>query len=291
MLSSILYNKDYSCYENRPCSEGEVNEELQKKVANVYNKLIEKSKVKEGEKFLRLAPQFPCKNRDHVNQLFEFSETLDLPPSIFDSNLLQSYTNCNCPNLIASYFSDNEIIETFNVIDYKREIGGFLSGLRTSYEQDKVVIPQTALRSCTAACSAMLIYDRKIQSGEQIKSQLEEEISSRDLGNDEDIVRDIKQEGYTPRLVKISSLKEAKDLIENNGNASFTIGVTDPVAGGHQIVCDCIILNKTEELEEEGVVIRDPYHGWKIKVSLEAFEERTNLKKGATVIQIQDEQE
>lgn len=124
-------------------------------------------------------------------------------------------------------------------------------------EDGTAVIQQQAMRGCTAAASAMLIYDL----GGKVDLV---ELRTTNLGMDEDMVRTIKRAGFTPILRVPESLDHLQQLIQEAGPA--IVSISDPEGGGHVIVVDAVT--------PDGVTFRDPYHGWKITVGRDALEKR-----------------
>lgn len=107
----------------------------------------------------------------------------------------------------------------------------------------------------------MLIKDRGKKTNLYI-------LQERNLGNDEDIKRDIRAAGFKPIIILLTSNSlEAlrKQLLKSR---SAIVSLEDPQAGSHSIVVD----EASEDLSR--VRLRDPYHGWEITVSAEAFQSR-----------------
>lgn len=96
---------------------------------------------------------------------------------------------------------------------------------------------------------------------------------------DEDIQQDIRKAGFKPMVTSLesNSLKTLRDQLLEYGSA--IVSIIDPQAGCHSIIVDEV----SKDLKQ--VRLRDPYHGWKITVSAEAFQSRW---KGQTVIQIEN---
>ena len=90
------------------------------------------------------------------------------------------------------------------------------------------------------------------------------ELTTRNIGYKKDQVRDIQNAGLSPIVSEGFNLKALKLLLQQNGPA--IIPIDDKELGGHVIVVD--------EITDEGVRLRDPYHGWEITVTLEAFNKR-----------------
>jgi len=149
-------------------------------------------------------------------------------------------------------FSDREIIENLPLIR-REEIG---SGIYASYtENEKAIIQQQATRGCTAATAAMLIMD----NGRTPNLRC---LKERNLGTDEDQLRDIQAAGLTGVINQANDLSQLRELIIRNGSAVVSVS---EALGAHVIVVDEV----SEDLSQ--IRLRDPYHGWEITVSQGAF--------------------
>ena len=134
-------------------------------------------------------------------------------------------------------------------------------------ENGKYVIQQQATRGCTAATAAMLIKDHG-RNPDAFK------LSRRNLGNTTNQMHDIRDAGLTPILTSVRPPKTLKSLLEQHGSA--IVKLVDENLGAHVVVVD--------EITDNGVRLRDPYHGWEITVTPEAFNKRFN---GGEAIQIE----
>lgn len=124
-------------------------------------------------------------------------------------------------------------------------------------DDNKAIIQQQATRGCTAAVAAMLIKD---QGGDVDIASLEE----RNLGTNEDIKEYIRTAGFEP--IDFGNSRDLQELRKNLlKNGSGIVSITDPEIGGHVIVVDEV------SADLQRVRLRDPYHGWKITVTSEAF--------------------
>lgn len=127
-------------------------------------------------------------------------------------------------------------------------------------QNSKIVIQQQAMRGCTAAVAAMLIYDAKKPI--DINS-----LQSTNLGNTKSITHLIEQSGLKPIVTELN-IKDSTDellsnlqaLIQNHGPAIVS---TDNDIGCHVIIVD--------EVNADSIHLRDPYHGWSIAVTPKAF--------------------
>ena len=173
-------------------------------------------------------------------------------------------------------FKDEEIIEYHPVLR-KESLGVYTN----SYEEEdvyvdftqneKAIIQQQATRGCIAATAAMLIKDQK-------KEFSFIELSTCNLGNDEDTKQYIRRAGLKPMVSQAVSLEDLKTQLSSYGSA--IVSISDPQAGGHSIVVDEV----SEDLQR--VRLRDPYHGWEITVSAAAFQLRWGSNQ--KIIQIEE---
>ncbi|PWU15185.1 MAG: hypothetical protein C5B45_03070 [Chlamydiae bacterium] len=107
-------------------------------------------------------------------------------------------------------------------------------------------------------------------------------LQERNLGNEEDIKQDIRSAGFNPIIISLASnsLEVLRKQLLKSGSA--IVSLMDPQAKGHSIVVDEV----SEDLSQ--IRLRDPYHGWEITVSAEAFQSRwTSLD--CKIIQIGNE--
>jgi hypothetical protein len=127
--------------------------------------------------------------------------------------------------------------------------------LEVRYSQHgKAIIQQQSIYSCTAASSAMLIFDKGgTPNWNLLKTRGE---SQANIERD-----DIEQAGYNPIETKVKTLKveSLRELILNNGSCIVNLP-------GHALVVDEV----SEDLLT--VRLRDPCHGWEITVNSAAFE-------------------
>lgn len=173
------------------------------------------------------------------------------------------------------FIPDEEIVKVYDFIPEKQKQvkEGECSVSIDFTINGKAVIQQQAKRGCTAAVSAMLIYDND-------KKFALEDLLSRNLGQNDTILYDIEKAGLEPteeRIENANPIVSLKQAIEKAGSAIIT--VTDESIGGHVIMVDHI------DLEKNIARIRDPYHGWEIDITLEALQKRFRPKEN--IIQIQ----
>lgn len=137
-------------------------------------------------------------------------------------------------------------------------------------ESNKPILLQQATRGCTAACVGMLVYEKNPTAFNQ---RIVSALSSTNLGNDNTMVASLKQSELTPLVTTTSDIEQMKSLISQHGSAIVSV---DSGNGGHVIMVDAIT--------EESVLIRDPYHGWEITITLKAFKNSNPSK----MIQVQE---
>lgn len=178
-----------------------------------------------------------------------------------------------------SVFNDEEILRVHRVIKkelFKERFNNYGRKEKVYIDftqNNKAIIQQQATRGCTAATAAMLIKD---QGGKPKFCELQ----GSNLGDDESIKQDIQNAGFKLMVTSLisNSLEDFREQLKNYGSA--IVSLEDPQAGGHSIVVDEV----SEDLQQ--VRLRDPYHGWEITVSAEAFQLRWS---GGNVIQIENE--
>lgn len=158
------------------------------------------------------------------------------------------------------FYKDSEILKLHPTIQ-KIDLGDNITADRT--DNGKIVILQQAKRGCTAAVAAMLIHD----AGKSVNLN---SLRNTNLGNTGSIKRWISEAGLIPKVTKLSLqdttsdelLNRLQKLIESRGPAIVSTGND---IGSHVIVVDEI------NTKAGSVRLRDPYHGWAITVTKEAF--------------------
>lgn len=128
----------------------------------------------------------------------------------------------------------------------------------TRNELGKHVLQQQSTRGCTAGAVAMLLLDHQ----QKIDP---EEMANSNLGMDHEMISLLKLAGLHPVHSKPSSSGNPyiwlQDKVKINGSAIVTLD-SDRM-GAHVIIVDLV--------SDEGVRLRDPYHGWDITVTVEGF--------------------
>ncbi len=182
-------------------------------------------------------------------------------------------------------FSDTEIIEKLDIVkkvaieivENAPNLSEFemLSTPKSIYanytKHGKAIIQQQGVRGCTAATAAMLIMDNCTEDNIKVDVNA---LRTRNIGNDDYQLQDIEKAGFTPEMNQASNLFELRNLIIKNDSAIVTVCGR---IGGHVIIVDEI----SEDLSQ--IRLRDPYHGWEITVTKDAF---LNEWRGGNVIQI-----
>lgn len=88
------------------------------------------------------------------------------------------------------------------------------------------------------------------------------------------MLRDLLDFGLNARLFNCSDLSELRDLLKVSGSCICWSGGD---IGGHVIVVDEV----SDDLSQ--IRLRDPYHGWEITVTAEAFK---RVSAGTRVIHV-----
>lgn len=154
-------------------------------------------------------------------------------------------------------FEDQEILHQAEYI-YAEEIavGNATVYARLTWDGEWV-IQQQAKKGCTAAATAMLIHDHN------------KEITLIDCSarNVNDWIEDLKKAGLEPlwhqwEQSPQNRMEILRELVEMHGSA--IVEIDDKNIKGHVVVVD--------KVSEEGVSLRDPYHGWAVTVTLDAFD-------------------
>ena len=147
-------------------------------------------------------------------------------------------------------YRDKDILRVYPEVSSKEE--GALCIKYTA--NNKPVISQQATRGCTAAASAMLIYE----NGGRINL---EDLFERNLGDDRDLEEDIQRGGLKAKFTMCEQIEDLEALLSQDGSAIVKVNAG---MGGHVVVVDAI--------SQEAVRLRDPYHGWEVDIDKAAFE-------------------
>lgn len=133
----------------------------------------------------------------------------------------------------------------------------------------KHVLQQQATRGCTAGVVAMLFLDHHL--GIDVC-----ELQDTNLGNNKSMQKSLQTGGLIPIVSSMPNshrnpLGWLKSKIDEGGAAIVSID-----EGGHVIIVD--------QISDQGIRLRDPYHGWDITVTVEAF--KKNWCPREAIIQI-----
>lgn len=161
-------------------------------------------------------------------------------------------------------FKNDEIVEKLEIVTVQEVERGFYVGYTA---HNKAIVQQQATRGCTAGVTAMLIIDHG-------KKPNLSDMRSRNLGNDAHKIRDLEQAGLKGTFKSASNLSQLRELIINNGSCIVSLSGS---LGGHVVVVDDVSADLSK------VRLRDPYHGWEITVTNEAFAKEWS---GGNVIQV-----
>jgi hypothetical protein len=80
------------------------------------------------------------------------------------------------------------------------------------------------------------------------------------IGHDDDVIRDLERHGLEAIKSRVTSLEELQSKIVEHGCSAH---VCVDSCGGHVIVVDWV--------GDDHVEIRDPFHGWAVALTKEAF--------------------
>jgi serine/threonine protein phosphatase PrpC len=129
-------------------------------------------------------------------------------------------------------------------------------------EDGRHVMQQQATRSCVPTAVAMLLMDRN-----SLTSEVDEAVSRTNLANDDDAVRWIEGSGKMPVVLSRPEDRHPLEFLSNqlSSYGSGIVSITHPQGGGHVIVLDKI------DLKKKIALIRDPYHGLSLEISLNEF--------------------
>ncbi|MGO0305698.1 cysteine peptidase family C39 domain-containing protein [Endozoicomonas acroporae] len=154
-------------------------------------------------------------------------------------------------------FLDHEILKVHQPIrtEFIKESEKFKS-VEVKYTcNERPIIQQQATRGCTYAAAAMLMHQHH-------RTFSVSALKSTNLGNDRLIRRTLSTAGLTPIKTRCSNLEKLANAVYKRGSAIVSVGRCK--SGGHVIIVDAVT--------DTSVLIRDPYHGWEIEISRDAFE-------------------
>jgi len=144
-------------------------------------------------------------------------------------------------------YKDDEIVEILTTKDIHLDDSPYFKGLTLD---GRYIIQQNGIRGCVPAAAIMIISDR-------LGRFIEPEHAN--LADDDCIKRIIAEHNLSVRQSTVGAFDELQSALQQHGPACISV-VT---VGGHEIVIDGVT--------EKGVQIRDPYHGWAVVVTKDAF--------------------
>lgn len=153
-----------------------------------------------------------------------------------------------------------------------------VDGLRVHLDDKRrIVIQQQAVRGCTAAAVSMLTYPK-------YKKIDVNYLRRTNLGDTRTMQAKIREFGLASHVTKLN-LKQSKEKLleciqkslQTHGSAIVSIAGE---IGGHVVVVDEISENR------QTIRLRDPYHGWAISVTQEAFCQRLIEGETSDMLQI-----
>lgn len=152
---------------------------------------------------------------------------------------------------MAIFIPDEKIIEKYPC---KKYTPGKTFIPPMGYTEDgKCIIQQPGVRACVFTCAAMVLHDKGVNFDFGA-------LYSTNLENNEKLGRLVNEYGY--KLVSINNqLSDLQKWIQSNG--SLLVDIDAPYLGGHEVVVD--------EINQDTVIMRDPLHGWKIKIPTDYF--------------------
>lgn len=168
------------------------------------------------------------------------------PVSMFDT--CSSITGLVSEHGQGVCFRDSEIIDVLVKRTSHKEVLKTTSG--------KAVLQQQSVRGCTAACVEMLRADQGFRvDWNRMKAM--------NLGTNETMSAQLRLSGIELKVCERVSFDALQDLLNKYGSA--IVGVQTDIKA-HAVILDRI------NLKEKYVDLRDPYHGWAVRVTLEAFQ-------------------
>ena len=166
----------------------------------------------------------------------------------------------------ANSYSDKSILKVYPVTHSMKIIQEPRSVTVYFTENKKPIIQQQSTRGCSAAATAMLILEHE-------KPIDLVELTRRNLGTPEKKIKDLENAGLTPLSTRCATLADLQECLKKQGPAIVSV---DSGAGSHSIILDA--------LSESSTRIRDPYHGWEIEITLDAF--RNSWDPSSSILQV-----
>ncbi len=140
-------------------------------------------------------------------------------------------------------------------------------------EDGRHIVLQPAVASCVIASASMLALDKGIDP----KKIDWDEVSTTHFSTGDRAIRFLEKAGLACSNTKLDfsnmdqAIRTLQERIKEHGSGIIEVGNRKTAEGqeigidGHAIVLDEI------SLEDQYALIRDPFHGWSIKISLDAF--------------------
>lgn len=207
-------------------------------------------------------------------------------------------------------FSDDEILEVYHNLPFEgdEELANTFWSKKINYKNKTITLyNQGALQSCSYTCVYCAIKNHKenfeesryrdyilrnsiLSSTERIKllkeHGIEHELILRKGTVSKESLDSLVSE-YKENLITVSDIIESHNVIEylkeNQANYSFALfTIDDKKIGSHAVIFLSV--------EDDGVIIFDPLHGWVIKITKEAFLSRANKKYVQDLIWIKNQQ-
>ena len=198
-------------------------------------------------------------------------ETLNLDSFIsalkLDLPAFKSYQSIGAHSYQNSY-EDKDIISVLGATD------------KISRVNDKTIILQQATRACTAAVAWMLITDKYRGANVYWRDREAELKRNYFVGesNKETIDTNTFHAGLKAIDTEFSTIDDLRKLLARNGPAIVTV---ESGIGDHVVIVDSI-------KENGNAIIRDPYHGWMVEVTRDAFIKSRPHEAIQIITQIQD---
>ena len=182
-------------------------------------------------------------------------------------NALKGMVTSSRANLLKSpLFLENEIISISKISSSKRLKTKDMAFIpRSISENGKGIVQQCAMKSCGQTCVAMLLLDHGLTpdlGG----------ISTGSWSNPDSMIKLLAEGGLKAECDKISTKSKNKFLlnlqkqVHGRGSTIVTLkSLGEGRIGGHVLICDDVSFNLLS------VRLRDPWHGWEITVTAEAF--------------------
>lgn len=249
----------------------EKNEQI-KKIVIAYTHVIQPFPASEYKR------NYPFMHNDSVKFKLEHAELLNEEEREHFINYIFEQENCSYRNRLYSKslyayslsFEDNTIKEKENCIHDHDYIKEKIYAGHTS--KGKFVLRQEGIKGSHATCMSMLLADRRHKIVHYLPLRENDDLNAKNSFSRIEETHDVKV-----IVSRIDNLLELEKALANNGPAYFK---TYNNADRYIIV---------DQINTKSVWIREPFHGWSIRVKLTAFLERcgfTHVHK-LTIVQVQ----